>query len=88
MASIVNRWLYDRVPKRGYAMLIRHFATSPDLNALIGRWYHPRKIHRLLWPLVSRDFKRKAAVASEHTYDGRRTRRAAGPGGNMTSERA
>jgi len=80
MASMVNRWLYDRVPTRGYAMLVRRFASSPDLNALIGRWYHPRKIHRLLWPVVSRDFERKAADASEHTYYSHRTRRATQPG--------
>ena len=55
-ASLVNRWLYDRMPNRGYATLIRRFAGDPDLNALVGRWYHPRRIHRLLWPLAARHF--------------------------------
>lgn len=73
-ASLVNRWLYDRVPNRGYALLIRRFATSPDLNALIGRWYHPRKLHRLMWPVASQHFKRRSTAPSEHDYSNRTQR--------------
>ena len=60
-ASLVNRWLYDRLPNAGYALLIRRFARDPDLNALVARWYHPRRIHRLLWPVAARHFARQAA---------------------------
>ncbi|HUP28455.1 MAG TPA: hypothetical protein VM409_08475 [Chloroflexia bacterium] len=71
-ASLVNRWLYDRLPNRGYAELIRRFASDPDLNSLVGRWYHPRRIHRLLWPLVSRRFRRQVAdPAAASRYSGR-----------------
>ena len=77
-ASLVNRWLYDRMPNRAHAMLIRRFATDPDLNALVGRWYHPRRIHRLLWPIASRHFRRKAADLAGHERYTNRTRKASG----------
>lgn len=71
-ASLVNRWLYDRTPNRGYALLMRHFARHPDLHGLMRRWYHPRRLHRLLWPLVSRYFQRVVdARASHEQYSGR-----------------
>jgi flavin-dependent dehydrogenase len=73
-ASLVNRWLYDRMPNRGLATLIRRFATDPDLNALVGRWYHPRRIHRLLWPLAARHFRRQAAPLATHGRYSNRTR--------------
>ncbi len=73
-ASLVNRWLYDRLPNRGYAMLIRRFARHPDLNALVGRWYHPRLIHRLLWPLLARHFRHRAATLADHQRYTARTR--------------
>ena len=72
-ASMVNRWLYDHMPDRGYTLLIRRFAASADLNALVGRWYHPRRIHRLLWPLVSRHFQRRTVRLVEHGYYSNRT---------------
>ena len=65
-ASLVNRWLYDRMPNRGYATLIRRFARDPDLNALVSRWYHPRRIHRLLWPLAARWARNEAAALAGH----------------------
>ncbi len=64
-ASLVNRWLYDHMPKRAYARLVRHFACSPDLNELVGRWYQPRRIHRLLWPIVALHFRRQVANLSD-----------------------
>ena len=70
-ASVVNRWLYDRLPNRGYAALIRRFARDPDLNALVGRWYHPRRIHRVLWPVAVRHYRRRALVATHGRYRGR-----------------
>lgn len=73
-ASLVNRWLFDRMPNRAYALLIRRFATDPDLNALVGRWYHPRRIHRLLWPIAERHFRREAAHLSGHERYRNRTR--------------
>jgi flavin-dependent dehydrogenase len=71
-ASLVNRWLYDRTPNRGYALLMHYFARTPDLHALMRRWYHPRRIHRLLWPLVFRHYQRLVeARASHEQYKGR-----------------
>ncbi len=64
--SLVNRWLYDRMPNRMYAALIHHFAQATDLNALMGRWYHPRLIHRLLWPVAARHFRRQSQALLEH----------------------
>lgn len=70
-ASIVNRWLYDRLPNRGYAALIRRFARDPDLNALVGRWYHPRRIHRVLWPVAARHYRRCTVNPPLARYQGR-----------------
>ncbi len=70
-ASLVNRWLYDRMPNRGYALLMRRFAGDPDLHALMSRWYHPRPMHRLLWPLVARHFARKSAARAAAPYQNR-----------------
>lgn len=68
-ASLVNRWLYNHTPNWGYALLMRYFAHNPDLHTLMSRWYHPRRIHRLLWPLVSDHFQRLAAArASQGRY--------------------
>jgi hypothetical protein len=74
-ASLVNRWLYDRMPARGYAALIHHFSRSPDLGALLDRWYHPRPIHRLLWSLASFQFRKEAARPSLPEIYTKRTRR-------------
>jgi flavin-dependent dehydrogenase len=74
-ASLVNRWLYDKMPNRGLATLIGRFGTDPDLNALVGRWYHPRRIHHLLWPLAARHFRRQAAALAGHGRYSNRTRR-------------
>jgi flavin-dependent dehydrogenase len=57
-ASLVNRWVYDRLPAAGYARLIAHFAPRADLGERIGRWYRPRLAHRLLWPLVVHGYAR------------------------------
>jgi flavin-dependent dehydrogenase len=84
--SLVNRWLYDRMPDRGYALLIRRFGTDPDLNALVGRWYRPRRIHRLLWPLAARHFRRQAAAIAGHERYQQRTRAGAGTGGTPPSD--
>ncbi|HMA34472.1 MAG TPA: FAD-binding protein [Chloroflexia bacterium] len=73
-ASLVNRWLYDRMPAAGFAALIRHFTRSPDLNALTGRWYHPRRFHHLLWPVAARHFTRQTATLAGHTRYVNRTR--------------
>jgi hypothetical protein len=75
-ASLVNRWLYDMMPNRGYALLIRRFAASPELNDLMGRWYHPRRIHRLLWPMASRHFQRRTLAPIKHERYSNRTRHA------------
>jgi hypothetical protein len=74
-ASLVNRWLYDRMPNRGYATLIARFARDPDLNALVSRWYHPRRIHRLLWPLAARWARKEAAALAGHERYSNRTRK-------------
>jgi hypothetical protein len=79
-ASLVNRWLFDRMPNRGYAMLVKRFATDPDLNALVGRWYRPRRLHRLLWPIVEREFRRQAAAVAGHERYRNRTRELPGIG--------
>ena len=73
-ASLVNRWLYDRMPAAGLAALIRHFTRHPDLNALTGRWYNPRRIHRLLWPLARRQYARQAGPLAAHARYAGRTR--------------
>ena len=77
-ASLVNRWLYDRTPNWGYALLVRRFARDPDLNVLVSRWYHPRRIHRLLWPLVERHFQRQVTARSSYERYQNRTRQALG----------
>jgi FAD binding domain len=73
-ASLVNRWLYDRLPNWFYAWLIRRFAAAPDLNAAVSRWYHPRAVHRLLWPIAERHFRRQAATAMGHARYRNRTK--------------
>lgn len=77
-ASLVNRWLYDRMPNWGYALLVRRFARDADLNALVSRWYHPRRIHRWLWPVVERHFQLHVSALSSHRRYQNRTRQAAG----------
>jgi hypothetical protein len=68
-ASLVNRWMYNRMPNMGYALLIRKFARDPDLAGLLRRWYFPRRIHRVLWPMVEHSYlKRLAAANSERRY--------------------
>ena len=75
-ASLVNRWLYDHVPNKGYELLVRRFARDPDLNALVSRWYHPRRLHRWLWPLAARAARRQVAGLAEHgRYQQRTVRR-------------
>jgi NAD(P)-binding Rossmann-like domain len=59
-ASLINRWFYDHTPAWGYAALIHYFAGQPDLNALVGRWYHPRRFHQWLWPVLEPRFRRQA----------------------------
>jgi len=78
-ASLVNRWLYDRMPPWGYAALIRRFARDPDLNALVSRWYHPRRLHRVLWPLAARTYRREVAALTGHERYTNRTRPATAP---------
>jgi len=56
-ASLVNRWVYERLPSWGQAGVVRYFANQADLNAVVKRWYHPRLIHRILWPLVARSVR-------------------------------
>lgn len=73
-ASLVNRWMYDRMPNRFYAWLIRRFAADSDLNATVSRWYNPRAIHRLLWPFAERHFRRRAAGTLGHERYRNRTR--------------
>jgi flavin-dependent dehydrogenase len=73
-ASLVNRWLYDRMPNWFYAWLIRRFAADHDLNATISRWYHPRAIHRLLWPVAAHHFRRKAGGVLGHERYRNRTK--------------
>jgi flavin-dependent dehydrogenase len=88
-ASLVNRWLYDRMPPWGYAALMRHFARDADLNALVSRWYHPRRLHRVLWPLVARTYRREVAALAGHARYTNRTRPATAvpsePDGTATS---
>jgi hypothetical protein len=60
-ASLVNRWLFERLPPRGEAAVIAYFARYPNLHALVGRWYQPRRLHHLLWPLVAWHYRRQIA---------------------------
>jgi flavin-dependent dehydrogenase len=74
-ASLVNRWLYDRMPNRGYAAVIARSTRHPDLHALCRRWYHPGPLHHLLWPLAARWARREAAVLAGHKRYTNRTRK-------------
>lgn len=53
-SSLVNRLLYDCAGDRSYGLLIRLFSRSPDVAALLRRWYRRPVLRSVMWPIVRR----------------------------------
>lgn len=58
-ASLINRYLFEKLGNRGYRFLIRRWAKSDDVLGLMRGWYRWKWYKRLIFPLARRRLARK-----------------------------
>lgn len=58
-ASFTNRYLYDRMGRRGYLWLLRALSRAPDPRRYLQRLYAPAAWKQAVFPLIYRSFARR-----------------------------
>ena len=56
-AFLLNRAFYDLAGNRTYHILIRYFASVPDLAKRLRRFYRGSILERILWPFVEHRYR-------------------------------
>jgi hypothetical protein len=53
-SSLVNRYLYEKLSNKGYRVLIKKWAASPDPIKYLKKWYNFNWYKRLIYPISLR----------------------------------
>lgn len=68
-ASIVNRFLFDRMGNFGYSKFLDRLDQSPDPRESLRKHYSPSFIKKLIYPLAHRRFKGNLVDKGCHAKD-------------------